>query len=193
MRKFKFIALFCMIAAGYAFYNQTNAQFENSTLSPRINQIKQLLKQEIASNSLFADNKDALDYTLNNSDDNDLIATDCPKYAGLLYYSMNTNALFVNYYNIQGNFGYEYSFVENNKPTLISLNFYEMYDDNGNFQGLTPSVKLINYNQIRTLEDGEAIDYITTNICQPLNRFLDTNGNAPSPDVLNKMKQYFTK
>lgn len=192
MKILRISALFGLLAGVAIFYHSSQAQVLQSQLPNRPTLIKNLLMQEITQNPLFADNRESIQYVLENSKETDLIGPDCPKYAPLLVHSVNQNALFDNYYNIQGNFGYRFAFVVNNRPQLINYNFYSLYDGD-NYQGTQTTIQITQNNNLKTLDNNAALAYIMENICTPLNKYLDQNANEVPSNLLSKLKTYFTK
>jgi len=192
MKILKISALAGLLAGAAIFYHSSNAQVLQSQLPTHATLVKNLLMQEITQNPLFAEDREPLQYALENSSENDLIAPDCPKYAPLLFHAVNQNALFDTYYNIQDNFGYKFAFVVNNRPQLVNYNFYSLYDGE-NYLGSKTTIKIAQNNDLKTMENDAALGYIMENICAPLNKFLDQNANESPTTLLGKMKMYFTK
>ncbi|MBR1605517.1 MAG: hypothetical protein IJ660_05380 [Alphaproteobacteria bacterium] len=196
MKILKISALVGLLSGAAVFYHTSNAQILQSQVPPRTALIKNLLLQELSQNPLMAEDRESLKYALENSNEADLIGPDCPKYAPMLVHAVNQNALFDNYYNIQGNFGYKFAFAVNGRPQLINYNFYSLYDtsaDEEKFLGTQTTIKISQDKMLKTLENNQALAYIMENICTPLNKFLDQNSNEAPTTLLSKMKMYFTK
>lgn len=194
MKKSTIFAALCIATAGVVWYNNTQAQnFNTSTLDARSTQIRNLLLEEIKNNPIFNNSRDALQFALENSDGDDLLAPECPKYAGLLFNAVNQNALMTNFYNIQSNFGYSFVTIQKGKPVMTTYNFFSAYNDNGTFAGIKPSITTTSYTSEQTIQQTEANNYVINNICRPLNEFLSSQGNGASGTILNKMRSAFTK
>ena len=196
MKIMKLSALASLITGIAVFYHSSNAQILQTRTVSRVDLIKNLLLQEVSQNPLMAENLESIKYAIENTDETNLIGPNCPKYAPMLVHAVNQNALFDNYYNIQGNFGYKFAFAVNNRPQLINYNFYSMYNTNSEeskFVGIKTTVAITQSRTVKQMENDQALAYIMDNICTPLNQFLDKNGNEPPASLLNKMKTYFTK
>ncbi len=198
MKAYKIFLIVSLVVAATASFNSVTAQTLNDDVQSNINPKQQLivniLKQEIQSNKSFADDADAIKAALSYASMYDMVAPDdCYKYTPLLVNALNSNALLSNYYNIQGNYGYSFITVENNKPVVTTYNFYENTDEAGNPRGLSPSVTIRKYNALQKLESAQAEDYIKNNFCVPLNQILDQNGNLPIPQLLNILHQRFSR
>ncbi len=194
MKFMKFIALVALSVGGVAFYQSSHAQQMQPQTISNAALIKTLLSQEIKENPVFEGNRESIQYVLDNSGNDALIAPDCPMYAALLVHSVNQNALFDTYYNIQGNFGYRFAFVENGKPKLVNYNFYEVYDsDADRLLGHQTSITVTAFRVHNELDNAQSVKYIVDNICTPLNRFLAQNAGATPSEMLSKMRLYFTK
>ena len=156
--------------------------------------IVNLLKQEIQSNKAFAKKAESIQYELNNASENDIIAKDCYKYTPLLVNALNRNELFLDYYNIQGNFGYSFKRIGNNQSETTLYNFIEKHNmDTGLFIETIPSVAIYGENSTQELGGDEAKEYIQNNFCTPLNQILEQNGNLPIPQLLNILSKRFSR
>lgn len=166
-------------------------------ITPKISRnqgiVRDLLKLEIKNNKAFNQDAEAINYVLDEASISDAIGPDCFKYTPLLLNAINSNELLASYYNIQGNFGYSFVKIENSKPVLITYNFYESYNNDGDFSGLIPSVTIRNYDSQQNMESVAATDYIVHNYCEPLNAILNQNQNLPIPQLLGILKQRFSK
>lgn len=194
MKFIKFSVLVALLVGSVALYQNSQAQQMQENLSSSVARIKDLLSQEIKENPVFEGNRESIQYVLDNSGNGALIAPDCPMYAALLVHSVNQNALFDSYYNIQGNFGYKFAFVENGKPKLVNYNFYEVYDSGADrLLGHQTSITVTAFRAHNELDNTQSVKYIVDNICTPLNRFLAQNAGAAPAEILAKMRLYFTK
>lgn len=192
MKFMKFIALVALSVGGIAFYQSSHAQQMQPQTTSNVALIKTLLSLEINENPLYADNRESIQYTLDNSGEEDLVGPDCPMYAPMLVHAVNQNALFDTYYNIQGNFGYKFAFVENDKPKLVNYNFYDQMGEGGS-SGKLITITVAQARSLNNMEGTPALKYIVDDICTPLNRFLAQNAGAAPADILAKMRLYFTK
>lgn len=196
MKIFKTLIIASVIMAFSIFFNDSIAQMLSSntaeeTLPPRQQLVVNLLKQEITQNKAFAKDKDAILETLSYASREDAIGDQCYKYSPLLVNALNSNATFVNFFDIQGN--YKYAFKKNSATKdEIDFSFYEWYDE-GEFVGTMSSVSLHEGRYIHELENKDAIDYITENYCDPLNQALDQNKNLTEPQLLAVLRQIFSK
>lgn len=192
MKFIKFSVLVALLVGSVALYQNSQAQQMQENLSSSVARIKDLLSREIKENPVFEGNRESIQYVLDNSGNDALIAPDCPMYAALLVHAVNQNALFDTYYNIQGNFGYKFAFVENGKPKLVNYNFYEQMGEGGS-RGKMITITVAQARSLSNMEGTPALKYIVDNICTPLNRFLAQNAGAAPADILAKMRLYFTK
>jgi len=170
----------------------SNSESENdySSISARQQLVVDLLRQEIRENKALTGDAANIDYELKFASSQDQIATDCYRYTPLLVNIIDRGKSFISYYNLQGNFGYTF---ENKDKTSINFNFYQRFNENGNFDKQVPSVTFRKGNNSKEIEGREAVNYITNNYCQPLNQILDQNSNQPIPQLLQILKQHFSK
>lgn len=196
MKALKISLVLGLILAVGTYFNNSIAQTfghnesEMPTISSRQKLTVDLLKLEIANNEDFTEDKANINYELDFASKEDEISSNCYKYTPLLINAINSNEKRVTYYNLQGNFGYTF---ENANKNSINFNFYEYYNDNGTFDKLITSITIqkdgINYQ----IDGPKAIDYIVDNYCKPLNQILDQNSNRPIPQLLEILKQRFSK
>ena len=82
--------------------------------------------------------------------------------------------------------------MDNTKPIITAFNFYEWYD-NGSLEGILSSVNIYGSGIEKNIENEEAVNYILDNYCKPLNQILDQNPNRPISQLLEILRQYFSK
>lgn len=198
MKALKISLILGLLIATGAYFNDGIAQTFGGTqaekqISPRLNLIRTLLLKEITDNKAFSQDAEAMRATLRDASEDDSIGGNCYKYIPLLVEAVNSNALLSTYYNVQGNFGYSFVIVENNKPKIIKFNFYEVRDDAGNISGISPSVNVRQYNSVQEVSGLQAQTYINNNYCKPLNQILDQNSNLQISQLLGILKQRFSK
>lgn len=195
MKTLKFLWISCLVVLSVVLFNNVSAQTfsESSQVSPLQKKVIDLLKQEVIEDRAFAEDAESLSFLLNDVSAQDAISQDCFEYTPLLVNALDTNKVFISYYNIQGNFGYSFAEIEDGKPVVISFNFYEgAVADNGNSFTLVPSVKIRKHNFQRELENAEAKNYIVNNYCKPLNDLLSKNAHLQNSQLLPILKQSFS-
>ncbi|MBQ8464527.1 MAG: hypothetical protein IJ545_00795 [Alphaproteobacteria bacterium] len=199
MKALKISLIFGLLIIGGTYFNNSIAQTfgdaENNEMPPisvRQQLIVDLLKKEIKSNPDFLQSANAIQENLDAASIDDEIGPNCYKYSPLLVEAVNSKTSFIDFFYIQGNFKYSFKQMDNTKPIITAFNFYEWYD-NGSLEGILSSVNIYGSGIEKNIENEEAVNYILDNYCKPLNQILDQNPNRPISQLLEILRQYFSK
>ena len=169
----------------------SNNESENAyyPISARQQLVVDLLRQEIKENPEFSEYAEAINEQLNQASEDDLAGPECYKYTPLLVEAVNSKDKFIDFFYIQGNFKYTFDTPQN---ILKTFTFYEWYE-NDELEMLVPYVDIKENNTEKNLRNMDAINYIVDNYCKPLNQILDQNSSRSIPQLLQILRQYFSK
>lgn len=197
LKKILFLGLIVIATASFnnviaQTFNNENIQAQ-SAIGPRYKLILDLLKEEVKTNKAFYQyaqkiNED-IEQTLEFGEGND----DCSDYVPLLMEGLKQNAKLAEYYYVQGVYGYKFDISENNKILSVTYNFQSVFDENGTFTKELYNIDIVGDNTQQKLESAQAENYIKNNFCVPLNQILDQNRNLSIPQLLNVLKNRFSR
>lgn len=163
-----------------------------NNISPRQKLVIELLRAEIKDNPEFKGFEQEINTQLDSASQRDSVNNgECYKFMPLLVEAVNSNAKFIKLFDIPGRVLYEFRETKNNEKVTKLFSFYERYEDN-EFLDLI-SIVDIEGRTNNNMDFEESANYIINNYCKPLNKILDQNNDMPVPQLLDVLRQRFTK